>query len=177
MRVLADADRIRAFMRALGRAARSPARVYLTGGATAVLTGWRDSTVDVDLTIAPDLDALLRAIQDLKESLQINVELVAPSDFIPVRDGWEDRSPFVVQEGPLSFHHFELAAQAPSKIERGHAQDREDVLEMLRRGLVDAAGLRATFAAVESQLYRYPAVSRDSFRRALDDLLGVAELH
>jgi hypothetical protein len=89
----------------------------------------------------PDDDALLRAIPALKESLHINVELAAPIDFIPVRDGWEERSPFITREGPLSFHHFDLVAQALAKVERGHVQDREDVLEMLRRGLVDVAGL------------------------------------
>lgn len=41
MRELADADRIRAFMRALGEEASEPVRVYFTGGAAAVLLGWR----------------------------------------------------------------------------------------------------------------------------------------
>jgi len=40
MRELADSSRIERFMRELGRAAREEARVYLTGGATAVLLGW-----------------------------------------------------------------------------------------------------------------------------------------
>ena len=58
-------------------------RVYLTGGACAVLQGWRDSTLDVDLKLVPDSDALLQAIPRLKESLEINVELAAPDQFIP----------------------------------------------------------------------------------------------
>jgi hypothetical protein len=36
MRQRADAERINAFVRELGRAAREPARLYLTGVATAV---------------------------------------------------------------------------------------------------------------------------------------------
>jgi hypothetical protein len=171
-RPLADAARIRAFMRAFGRAARLPARVYLTGGATAVLSGWRDATIDVDIKLVPDRDELLRAIPDLKESLQINVELAAPIDFIPVAAGWEDRSPFIAQEGSLTFHHFDPVGQALAKIERGHDQDRGDVLEMLRRRLVTAEALRNAFAAIEPQLYRYPAIDPPSFRRALDDLLN-----
>ena len=43
MRALVDARRVERFLEALGAAARSPARVYLTGGATAVLEGWRDT--------------------------------------------------------------------------------------------------------------------------------------
>jgi hypothetical protein len=171
MRRLADEARIRTFMCELGRAARRPARVYLTGGATAVLSGWRASTIDIDLKLVPDDDALLRAIPELKESLEVNVELASPVDFIPVADGWEDRSRFITQEGPLAFYDFDLAAQALSKIERGHEQDVEDVREMIRRGLVQPVGLRRAYAAIEPQLYRYPAVDPASFRQALDALL------
>lgn len=44
-------------------------RVYLVGGATAVLLGWRPTTIDVDLVMRPEDDTLLRAIAGLKESL------------------------------------------------------------------------------------------------------------
>lgn len=84
MRQLADADRIRWFMRALGREASSEVRCYFTGGATAVLLGWRRSTIDVDLKLVPEADEVLRAIPRLKEELRINVELASPLDFIPV---------------------------------------------------------------------------------------------
>ncbi|HEX5474125.1 MAG TPA: DUF6036 family nucleotidyltransferase [Vicinamibacterales bacterium] len=168
MRGLANADRIRRFMRALGEAAPSDARVYFTGGATAVLIGWRDSTIDVDIRFVPELDALFRAIPRLKDDLSINVELASPDQFIPVKPGWEERSPFVAREGRVSFHHFDLYGQALAKIERGHAQDVGDVEEMLRRGLVERAALRAYFAAVEPLLYRYPAVDTASFRRAVE---------
>jgi hypothetical protein len=174
MRALADADRIRSFMRALARAARSPARVYVTGGATAVLSGWRESTIDVDIKLVPDSDALLRAIPEIKDSLEINVELAAPIDFIPVKPGWEDRSPFIAREGELSFHHFDLVAQALAKIERGHATDRKDVLEMLERRLVTPETLRRAFDAIEPEIYRYPALDTSAFRRALEEMLALA---
>jgi len=171
MRVLADGDRIHRFMRAFGAASPAEARVYLTGGATAVLHGWRHSTIDIDLRFVPEHDALFRAIPRLKEQLQVNVELASPDHFIPVRDGWEDRSPFVTREGLLSFHHFELSAQALSKIERGHAQDDEDVREMLRLELVHREGLRAYFNAIEPRLYRYPAIDPAAFRLSLEHAL------
>jgi hypothetical protein len=171
MRGLADEARIRSFMRELGRAARSQARVYFTGGATAVLSKWRASTIDIDVKIVPEQDALFRAIPELKESLHVNVELASPDDFIPVADGWEDRSQFVAQEGPLTFLHYDLIAQALSKIERGHAQDREDVKEMLQRGLVRPDDVRAAFSAIEPRLYRYPAIDPPTFRKAVEDAL------
>jgi hypothetical protein len=78
----------------------------------------------------------------------------------------------VAREGHAAFHHFELAAQALAKIERGHAQDIEDVREMLRRGLVDPAGLRSYFDAIAPSLYRYPALDESTFRHAVLEITG-----
>lgn len=168
MRELADADRIRRFMAALGRQADQDARVYLTGGATAVLMGWRASTIDVDIKIVPDIDRLFRTIPVIKETLQINVELASPDDFIPVREGWADRSPFITREGRVDYHHFDLHAQALAKIERGHAMDLVDLREMLERGLVDGERILKDFETIEPRLYRYPAIDAKSFRRAVE---------
>ena len=44
-------------MRELGGAAPEDGTCYLTGGATAVLVGWRATTVDVDIELEPDQDA------------------------------------------------------------------------------------------------------------------------
>ncbi len=171
MRRVADAERVRTFLTELARAADAPGRVYLTGGATAVLLGWRPTTIDVDLKLVPEADALLRAIADLKDRLSINVELAAPSDFIPELPGWEDRSPFVLQAGSLAVFHYDLYAQALAKIERGHAQDVGDVKHLLRSGLVEPARLRALFEQIEPRLYRYPALDPTSFRRAVEAAL------
>src|SRR6476646_3108768 len=123
MRELANSSRIEQFMHELGRAVDVDGRVYLAGGATAVLHGWRDTTIDVDIKLIPDRDEILREIPSLKEKLNLNVELAAPSDFIPLPKGWEDRSPLIRREGKLSFHHFDPVAQALSKVELGHDQD------------------------------------------------------
>lgn len=172
MREVADAERIRRFMRSLSEAAEATARVYFTGGATAVLIGWRSSTIDVDIKIVPEHDHLLRAIPQIKESLQINVELACPADFIPVRQGWEDRSPFIASEGRLFFHQFDFYAQAPAKVERSHTQDMADVQEMVRRGLVEPARAWQYFQAIEPGLYRFPAVDERSFRGAAEEVFG-----
>jgi hypothetical protein len=168
MRRPVDAERIRALMRALGAEAQSQARVYLTGGATAVLLGWRGSTIDVDLKFEPESDRLLRAIVELKERLEVNVELAAPDQFIPELPGWRDRSLFVVREGCLDFHHYDLYAQALAKIERGHAQDRDDVRNMLQRGLIDPATLLQRFEGIEADLFRFPAIDAAAFRRLVE---------
>lgn len=174
MRELANSDRIESLMQALGEAARHEGSVYLTGGATAVLNGWRDTTIDVDIKPVPDRDELLREIPRLKEELQLNIKLASPADFIPVPEGWEERSPLIRREGKLSFHHFDLVAQALSKAERGHEQDRQDVKEMLARDLVDPADALAQFELIESQLYRFPAIDPASFRASVEELFGKA---
>ena len=163
MRERADAERVRAFLRELGRRSDVAARVYLTGGATAVLEGWRLSTVDIDLRFEPDDDKLLRVLPELKERLDVNVELVSPSDFVPELPGWRDRSPFVVRVGKLDVHHFDPYSQALSKVERGFDQDLGDVEDMVRSGLVEPALALELFAHVESDLYRYPAIDPAAF--------------
>jgi hypothetical protein len=168
MRALTDLDRLRRFMRELGQSTSKSTRVYFTGGASAVVLGWRATTIDVDLQLVPDRDELLRAIQQLKEQLQINVELAAPSHFIPELPGWEARSPFIATEGRVSFFHYDFYAQALAKIERGHTQDRADVAMMFTERLVVPSTLRALFEQIVPNLYRYPALDAASFRRALE---------
>jgi hypothetical protein len=159
-------------MEALGRAAREEVRIHLVGGATAVLLGWRPSTIDVDLVVRPEDDTLLREIPRLKEALQINLELASPLDFIPVPAGWEDRGTFITRKGRASFFHFDLYAQALAKVERGHRQDLEDVRAMLTRGMVNPARALEYYARIEPELYRFPAIDPTSFRRAVEEAFG-----
>lgn len=167
MRDLADHDKILEFMRAFARDIGREVRVYFTGGATAVLMGWRDSTVDVDLRFEPELDEMFRSIPRIKEELRVNIELAAPSDFIPPLPGWETRSKYVGREGKVSYYHYDPYSQALSKIERGHAQDVSDVTAMVESGLVDRTRLLDLFTEIEPLLYKYPAVDPASFSMAV----------
>lgn len=172
MRQIADADRIWRFIHAIGAETEEETRLYFTGGATAVLLGWRQATIDVDTYFVPERDRLFRAIPELKERLEINVELASPADFIPALPGWQERSLFIAREGKLSSYHYDLYAQALAKIERGHSQDVTDVHEMTQRGLIEPAKVWSFFASIEPRLYRYPSIDPRSFRRAVEDLLG-----
>ncbi len=163
-------------MRELGGEAERDLRLYFTGGATAVLLGWRSSTLDVDIKVDPESDRVSRAIPRVKEKLEINIELAAPDQFIPEVPGWEERSAFIAREGRLSFYHYDFYAQALSKIQRGHSQDLGDVRQMLERGLVDRQELRRRFEQIEPQLYKFPAIDPATFRRALEEVLQEKEL-
>ncbi len=174
MRRLADATRVEKFLQELGRCARRPVRLYLTGGATAVLRRWRDTTIDIDLKLVPESDELLREMPRLKDELEINVELASPDQFIPELPGWEQRSLFVEQFGKLSVYHLDPYSQVLAKIERGHTQDLADARSMLEDQLVEPSRLLGLFNEIEPRLFRYPAVDPRAFRRALEDFLDEA---
>jgi hypothetical protein len=172
MRPPVDEPRLRELARRLARVVRAPTCLYLTGGATAVLEGWRKTTVDVDLRFEPDADALFRELPRLKEDLGVNIELASPLDFIPELPGWRERSPLVFREGSMEVRHFDLYSQALAKIERGFGQDLEDVCAMIERGLIEPARVRAHYEEIEPALYRYPAIDPLVFRQRLEEALG-----
>jgi hypothetical protein len=172
MRPPVDEPKIRELARQLGRVARLRVRLYLTGGATAVVEGWRGSTVDVDLRMDPEADELLRELPALKERLGVSIELASPPDFIPELPGWRERSPLLFREGNVDVHHFDLYSQALAKIERDFELDRKDVRTMIERGLVERDRLRGLYEAIEPELYRYPAIEPVAFREAVDAALA-----
>ena len=174
MRPPVDESRIRALAHELGLLARTPTRIYLTGGSTAVMEGWRASTIDVDLRLEPEDDEIMRALPRLKERLGINIEFASPPDFIPELPGWRERSPLLFTDGKLSVHHFDPYSQALSKIERGFDHDLADVAAILSSGLVDVDRLRGLYEEIEPELYRYPAIDPGSFRRKLDAAIASA---
>ncbi len=171
MRELADASRLRRFLVALGRAADAETSIFLTGGATAVLIGWRPTTIDADILMVPESDALFRALPRLKEELRLNVEIVSPAHFVPELPGWRERSLFIMREGQVSFYHYDPFSQALAKLERGHDKDVADVEALVARGLVQPARLRELFEAIEPRLVRYPAIDPPTFRRRLLELV------
>ena len=168
MREKVSAEAIGRFMKALGRTGKANARIYFVGGVSAVLFGWRESTIDIDLKMVPEAGAILKALPDLKERLQINVELASPDDFIPAVPGWEERSGFIAREGSIDFFHYDFYAQALAKIERGHSTDLLDVRQMIERKLVEPARLLEYFSRIEDSLYKYPAIDAKSFRLAVE---------
>lgn len=170
MRQKVNFARLEEFMKALASGTKQPARIFLVGGASAVLLGWRDSTIDIDLKLEPDSDELLRKLPLLKERLEVNVELASPDDFIPELPGWRDRSRFIQQEGPLTFLHYDFYAQALAKIERGHEVDIQDVAEFIRNRLIEPHRLLEFFSEIEDQLYKYPAIDASDFRSAVESV-------
>ena len=167
MRGEADRAKIERFMAELGQRVRGPGKIYLTGGGTAVLEGWRGMTVDLDLKAEPEPAGFFEAIAELKDRIDVNVELASPDDFIPALPDWQARSPFIGRHGAVDFHHYDPFSQALAKIERGHERDGRDVAAMLARGLIDRGRLGEFFEAIQPQLIRYPAIEPAAFRASV----------
>ena len=159
-----DAAKVRELMRRLGEEARGPGRIYLVGGASAVVVGWRETTLDVDLKLDPEPKGVFEAIARAKDALDINVELAAPDQFIPPLPDWQARSPFIARHGSVGFYHYDFHAQALAKIERGHDLDRRDVAAMHIRGLIDPDQLLEHLDSIEPGMMRYPAIDPGTFR-------------
>lgn len=154
-------------MESLGRRVKGPGRIYVTGGATALLHGWRPATIDIDLKADPEPSGWFEALAFLKEELAVNVELASPDQFIPSLPGWQDRSLFIGRFGIVDFYHYDLYSQALAKIERGHSRDVIDVSAMKQAGLVKLDRLMELFERIEPDLIRYPALDHASFRAAV----------
>jgi hypothetical protein len=174
MRSPLDVERLRQVLDALGRACRGPGVLYLTGGATALLEGWRDSTVDIDLKLDPEPEGVFAAIARIKEELDVNVELASPADFVPELEGWREESRFVGRFGLIEVRHYDFRAQALSKLARGFGRDLSDVRAMRDRGLVTCDGLRAALEEMTPRLERFPRVDRRVLVRRLEELCGSA---
>ena len=175
MRQKVTAEQLERFMKEIGRVGKKNVRIYLVGGATAVLLGWREATIDIDLKMVPEVDEILRTLPELKERLEINIEPASPDNFIPALPGWEDRSRFIKREGNVEFFHYDFYAQALAKIERGLNNDVLDVQKMIEQGLVEPSRLLNLFSRIEGQLYKYPAVDEKSFRSEVEHVVNEAQ--
>ena len=155
LRASVDRTRIETFLAKLAEDFHRPGRILLVGGTTIVFEGLRQQTLDIDLVIEVDPKyhaELIQAIRKLKDRLSINVEEASPGDFIPLPAGYEGRHQFIERYGKLEVFHFDLYSTALSKIERGREQDYEDVLALLRAGLLEWEKIVACFAEILPQM-------------------------
>lgn len=167
-------EHVESFMNAFGQTMKKPAQVYFSGGVSAVLYGWRKTTVDLDIKVLPDSEALT-AISRLKNELHMNIELASPDDFIPAVPGWQSRSVFIKRVGQVDFFHFDFYSQALSKIERGFERDTSDVQAMANRRLIQSAELLRLFGMIKPELIRFPAIDPASFEQSVESFVLIAD--
>lgn len=175
MRPNVDNKKIEQLMQALGREARGSGCIYFTGGASALLIGWRSSTVDVDIRLDPEPPGIFEAIAKLKQELNINIELASPQDFLPPLPGWRDRSVFISKQGKISFYHYDFTAQALSKLSRGFERDINDVQAMYEQRLFSLTKLGDCFEAIAPELIRFPSIDPDMLRTNVENFIELNE--
>lgn len=149
-------------------------RVYVVGGGTAVLSGWRAATIDADLYA--DRDEVFRDVQAIKERLGLNVEFARPEQFVPPLAGSAERHVFIDRVGNVDFFHYDPYAQLLSKIVRGFRKDLLDAEQFVRSGMVGVDRFRELVREVPESAYaKYPNLTRDAVLRAVDEVLASFE--
>lgn len=158
---------IQNFMKSIGRMLKKKAIFYLTGGSTAILYGFRDGTIDID--IAGDMDELFSYLPKLKEDLHINIEMAKPTDFVPSLPGELNRHVMIGTFGKATFMHFDPYGQAFSKIVRGHATDLLDVKALVAKELVNAKTLCDWVKQLSDlEFSRYPRLTRSAVEAVVE---------
>ena len=171
MRSNVDPQKIEQLMKALGREARSSGCIYFTGGASALLIGWRSSTVDIDIRLDPEPLGIFQVIAKLKQELNINIELASSQDFLPPLPEWRDRSVFICKRGQISFYHYDFTAQALSKLSRGFDRDIKDVEAMYDQKLFTLSKLKDCFEAIAPELIRFSSLNPDVLRSRVENFI------
>jgi hypothetical protein len=171
MRSTVDSQKIERLMQVLGREAQGSGCIYFTGGASALLIGWRSTTIDVDIRLDPEPPGIFQAIAKIKQELNINIELASPQDFLPPLPGWRDRSIFIARKGQISFYHYDFIAQSLSKLSRGFDRDIKDVEAMYEQGLLSLQELRDCFEAIAPNLIRFPSLNPDALRNRVENFI------
>jgi hypothetical protein len=169
-------ETLRELMEELARTAprEESFRVYIVGGGTAVLCGWRASTIDADLHA--ERDAVFRDIQGIKTRLRLNIEYARPEHFVPPLAGSEHRHVFIERVGNIDFFHYDPYAQVLSKVVRGFRKDILDARHFVTSGMVDPAHLGALVRDIpESEYARYPNLSRDAVLGAVKAFVATIE--
>lgn len=156
----------------LGRHIETPGILYLSGGASAVLIGWRERTVDIDCKFDPEPQGIYEALQSAKEKLDVNIELASPDHFIPPVPDWVERSIFIGQFGKLEVYHYDFYSQALAKIERGHKRDLLDVERMVEGGLIVRSEVGAYFQKIVPEILKYPSINQTAFEIKVNRFLN-----
>ncbi len=153
MRTRVNRQRLLALLTELGRTFPDEATVYLTGSAALVMQDVRES-VDIDYScrVAPELEGrFVAAVRDLKDRMQVSLELISPADFIPLPDGWEARCRFVDRFGKISVYLFDPYSIGLTKLLRGKTADLEDVAHQLRDGTIASDRMQAMISWLASR--------------------------
>ena len=163
-------EQILAVLEAIGSGATSAGVVLVCGGTSAVIEGWRQGTVDIDLGYLTEPGNFFQTLSTIISSKDVSVDMVTPASFVPTLPGAASRHELIARYGQVEFRHFDFYTQALAKLQRGRARDMADVLAMIEAGKITPHQLLNHFVEVEGELIRYPAVDADRLRHLVEQL-------
>jgi len=139
------------FLDRLGERFADQGALYLVGGSALCLLGNPRTTVDIDYMtdLAAECEGDLdRTLAELAAEMNLDAEMVPLDEFIPLPPGARDRRRLIGRFGHLDVYIFDLYSIALSKIARGFEADLEDVVFLLREGLIEFTELERHFNIV-----------------------------
>jgi len=158
------ATEILEFVERLGGRYSGSATLLLLGGSALCLLGNPRRTLDIDYLAEGPLDqvAELQATVDtVAAEMKLEVEVVPLGEFIPLPDGAESRHRQVGQFGGLSVCVFDPYSIALSKIDRGFEADLQDVVFLIRQGIVNLEQLEVYVAAAVPHAAQFDMIPAD----------------
>ena len=138
------ANQIRALLTEVGQRHQQPATLLLLGGSALCLLGSLRPTLDIDY-VGHDLhkNALQRVIEQVAQEMQLEVQAVPIDEFVPLPDDAQQRRLSVGQFGSIEVYILDPYSIALSKIDRGFGTDIEDIIFLIRQGLITVEQLEA----------------------------------
>lgn len=159
------------FLTEVGKQVGTPTNILLLGGSGLLMLGQLRPTIDVDFEGEENAtDQFRRLLENVAVEMKIEVEAVPIGRFIPLPTGADNRHISVGKFGNLRVFVFDPYSIALSKLDRGFDTDIEDVVFLLRKGLIEfeelstivesAATQATTFDLNPSQMRLHLALAR-----------------
>jgi hypothetical protein len=125
------------FLDRLGKRYPLPVKLYLLGGSALCFLGSPRRTVDIDCSVDNPTEEFQETVEAVANELHVEVEIIPIDAFIPLPPKTVDRHQKIKQFGPIEVFIFDPYSIAISKIARGFETDIQDVLFLLKQGIIE----------------------------------------
>jgi len=119
----------------------SEAKSWVLQGSALILLGSPRETIDVDYSVDASSRELEIVLKKLSNELHLDLERVPLEEFIPLPAQAAKRHRLIGRYGKVDVYVFDPHSIALSKLDRGFDTDIDDVVFLVRRGLVPLAQL------------------------------------
>jgi hypothetical protein len=128
---------IRNFLDRLGKRYPQPVKLYLLGGSALCFLGNPRRTVDIDFSVDDPTEEFQEMVEAVANGLHVEVEIIPIDAFIPLPPNMKERHQNIGKFGSIEAYIFDPYSIAISKIARGFETDIQDVLFLLKQGIIE----------------------------------------